>query len=105
MTRDRVCVPVPASTPLEREQASDTFDSGVGVAVGTGEGEEGLKLPDTVRIEANRLRFEGKEEVTIECGEASITLRKDGKVIIRGSYVETYATGMNRIKGAAIKLN
>ncbi|WP_257792523.1 hypothetical protein [Myxococcus xanthus] len=41
----------------------------------------------------------------LRCGEATITLRRNGKVVIRGVQVETHATGTNRIKGASVKVN
>ena len=34
-----------------------------------------------------------------------MTLRRNGKVIIKGTYVETYSTGTNRIKGGQIRMN
>jgi hypothetical protein len=57
------------------------------------------------RLDGQRLVIEGKEEVTLKCGEASITLRRDGKVILRGAYVETTAKGVNRIRGGSVKIN
>ncbi|HTV18862.1 MAG TPA: hypothetical protein VMG12_09330, partial [Polyangiaceae bacterium] len=34
--------------------------------------------------------LEGEREVILKCGDASLTLRRDGKAIIRGAYVETH---------------
>jgi hypothetical protein len=61
--------------------------------------------PIEARLEGKRLLLEGEEEVTLKCGEASITLRRDGKVILRGAYVETTAKGVNRIRGGSVKIN
>jgi hypothetical protein len=61
--------------------------------------------PVEARLDGQRVVLEGKEEVVLRCGEASITLQRDGKVIVRGAYVETRAKGINRIKGAAVKIN
>ena len=44
-------------------------------------------------------------ELVLQCGEASISLHADGRVVIRGGYVETYADGTNRIKGAQVRIN
>jgi hypothetical protein len=55
--------------------------------------------------DGRRLVIKGREEVVLVCGDASITLRRDGKVVIRGAHVETDATGVNRIKGGAVKIN
>ena len=58
-----------------------------------------------VRIDGKRVVLEGQEEIELRCGEASISLKKDGKLVIRGAYVETRARGTNRIKGGSIQLN
>ena len=41
----------------------------------------------------------------IECGSASITLTRAGKVLIRGHYVQSRATGVNSLKGGSVELN
>lgn len=61
--------------------------------------------PPEARVDGVRVVLEGQEEVVLKCGDASITLRRDGKVVLRGAYVETNATGLNRIKGASVKIN
>ena len=58
-----------------------------------------------LNFDGDRVVVEGKEEVTLKCGAASITLRRDGKVILRGAYVETTAKGVNRIRGSSVKIN
>jgi hypothetical protein len=68
-----------------------------------------LAVPTTRRLEARldgkRVVLEGEHEVVLRCGEASITLRRDGKVILRGAYIETTAKGLNRIRGGSVKIN
>ncbi len=51
------------------------------------------------------LELRAGETLRLRCGEASITLRRDGKVIVRGVQVETRARGLNRIKGGAVRIN
>jgi hypothetical protein len=51
------------------------------------------------------VRLEAQEEVVLQCGLSSITLKRNGKVVIRGSYIETYASGTNRIKGGNVRIN
>jgi hypothetical protein len=41
----------------------------------------------------------------LRCGEASITLTKAGKILIRGTYVLSRSSGVNMVKGATIHLN
>ena len=61
--------------------------------------------PVEARVDGKRVVLEGEEEVVLRCGEASITLRRDGKVVLRGAYVETTAKGVNRIRGGSVKIN
>jgi hypothetical protein len=61
--------------------------------------------PTEARVDGKRVVLEGKEEVVLRCGDASITLRRDGKLILRGAYVETTAKGVNRIRGGSVKIN
>ena len=58
-----------------------------------------------VMVDDKRIEIEGQDEVVLRCGKASITLRRNGRVIIRGTYVESRSTGTNRIKGGAVLIN
>ena len=67
-----------------------------------------VPAPVTVRIDdaiAERLVLRAEREIVLECGDASITLTRAGKVLIRGHYILSRASGYNRIKGAAIDIN
>lgn len=57
------------------------------------------------RVDGKRVVLTGEEEIELRCGEASIVLKKDGKLTIRGAYVETRAKGTNRIKGGSVQIN
>jgi hypothetical protein len=65
--------------------------------------------PGTSIIEADvdgrRVRIIAKDEIVFECGQASVTLRRNGRIIIRGTYVETHSEGTNRIKGGQVRIN
>ena len=65
---------------------------------------EEKKMVD-LKIDGRRIEIEGQEEVVLRCGQASITLRRNGRVVIRGAYVETRAKGTNRIKGGSVLIN
>jgi hypothetical protein len=45
------------------------------------------------------------DEIVLHCGEAKLSLRKDGRVALRGTYVETRSKGVNRIKGGSVQIN
>jgi hypothetical protein len=56
-------------------------------------------------IDGRRVRIVAKDEIVLECGNASITLRRNGRIIIKGTYVETCSEGTNRIKGGQVRIN
>lgn len=58
-----------------------------------------------VQVDGERHVIEAEREVVLRCGDASITLTRAGKVIIRGNYILSRSTGYNKIKGAAIDIN
>jgi hypothetical protein len=58
-----------------------------------------------VELDGRRVELTAKETITLRCGEASITLSKDGKIVIRGSHVVSHASGVNRIRGGSVQLN
>lgn len=60
-----------------------------------------------VSIQADNDRFvvNAEREIVLRCGDASITLTRAGKVIIKGNYIISRSAGYNKIKGAAIDIN
>lgn len=60
---------------------------------------------DDVTLDGNRVVLEGKEEIVLKCGDASITLTKAGKILIRGKYLLNRSTGVNRIMGGSVQVN
>jgi len=60
---------------------------------------------DDVAVDGKRITFDATEEIVLKCGNASITLTKAGKVIIRGAYLSSNSSGVNRIKGGSVQIN
>ena len=56
-------------------------------------------------VDGKRVRIVAQDEIVLQCGNASVTLRRNGRVLIRGTYVETYSEGTNRIKGGQVRIN
>ena len=54
--------------------------------------------PDTLLLTAAR-------EITLQCGKASITLTSAGKLLLRGAYLLSRSSGVNRIKGGSVQIN
>ena len=61
----------------------------------------------TVALEADesRVTVTAKEQIVLQCGTASITLTKAGKLIMRGTYISQRSTGVVRIKGGCVEIN
>jgi hypothetical protein len=59
----------------------------------------------TASVDGERVVVTAQDELVLRCGEASITLTRAGKVLIRGKYLLSRSSGMNRIKGASVELN
>jgi hypothetical protein len=56
-------------------------------------------------VDGRRVTFDARDEIVLRCGQASITLRRNGRIVVRGTYVETRAQGVNRIKGGSVQIN
>jgi len=59
----------------------------------------------SVDRDGDRLELTAEREIVLRCGDASITLTRAGKVLIRGAYVSTHSKGVNKIKGSAVHIN
>jgi len=59
----------------------------------------------TIQADGKRYVIDAEREIVLRCGDASITLTRAGKVIIKGNYILSRSTGYNKIKGAAIDIN
>jgi hypothetical protein len=70
-----------------------------------------LVRPEATPVEVVRngveevLQLTAEREIVLRCGKASITLTRAGKVLIRGEYIFSRSTGVNKIKGGSIQLN
>jgi hypothetical protein len=59
----------------------------------------------TADVDGERLTLSANREIVLKCGKASITLTRSGKVILRGSYLLSRSSGVNRIKGGSVQIN
>ena len=64
-----------------------------------------LDKPKDVLLDGKKMVFEAKEEIELRCGKSSVILRKDGKIIIKGTEIISRSSGTNKIKGASVKIN
>lgn len=65
-----------------------------------------MARPDKqVRGDEQRVVLSAEKEIVLECGHASITLTRAGKILIKGTYVLTRSSGTNRIQGGSVQIN
>lgn len=55
-------------------------------------------IPDELVIEA-------RTSLTLRVGDGSITIREDGRILIKGKDLVSHAKGMNRIRGGSVSVN
>jgi hypothetical protein len=68
--------------------------------------EPDVKPPlDEAVTDGETVNIEGKEQIVLKCGKASITLTRSGKILIRGAYLLNRSSGVNRIKGGSVQIN
>jgi hypothetical protein len=58
-----------------------------------------------VTADGERIKLTAEKEITLTCGESSITLTRAGKILIRGNYLLSRSSGVNRIKGGSVQIN
>ena len=58
-----------------------------------------------VAVDGEKVTLEAEHDIELKCGQASITLRYDGRIELRGTHILSASRGPNRVKGATIALN
>jgi hypothetical protein len=61
--------------------------------------------PIEVELDQDHLVLSAQQSITLKCGKASITLTKAGKIVLRGAYLLSRSSGVNRIKGGSVQIN
>jgi hypothetical protein len=56
-------------------------------------------------VDGERVTLRAEREIALVCGDSSITLRKDGKIIIKGANLLSRSSGANKIRGAVVDIN
>jgi len=57
------------------------------------------------QVDEERIEIAAEKEIVLRCGKSSITLTRAGKILIRGAYVLTRSSGVNRIQGGSVQIN
>jgi hypothetical protein len=57
------------------------------------------------KLDEEQVVLSAEREIVLRCGKSSITLTRAGKVLIRGAYLLSRSSGVNRIKGGSVQIN
>jgi hypothetical protein len=58
-----------------------------------------------ITVDGNKLELSAADEITLRCGKSSITLNKNGKILIKGEHILNRTAGSYKIKSGSIQLN
>jgi hypothetical protein len=58
-----------------------------------------------ISVDGETVTITAENQITLRCGKASISLSRDGMIHIRGTYLVSRSSGINRIQGGSIELN
>jgi 3-dehydroquinate synthase class II len=57
------------------------------------------------RPDRRQVVIEADEELIVRCGEASVTFRKAGQILLRGMDIVSSARKRNRLRGGSVQIN
>ncbi len=61
--------------------------------------------PKEAIVDGERIVIEAEKEIVLKCGKGSITIRKDGKIVTKGTNILSRSSGAQRIKGGSVSIN
>jgi len=107
-TRPMVMAPIETLQPLDgtHDDAGDAdgIDAALLDSAGALDAAHGSVQVEAI-ADGERVVLQADRELVLRCGKASITLTRAGKIIIRGAYVSSHATGTHRIRGGTVEIN
>jgi hypothetical protein len=63
------------------------------------------ECPPVLSFSGRAVTFEAVDQIVLRCGKSSVTLRSDGKVIVKGSEIFNRSSGAHKIKSGTVKIN
>jgi len=69
-----------------------------------------FEIPDQTQqknfyLDKKKVVLEAREQIELRCGKSSLTLTKEGKIIVKGMEIVSRAVKANKIKGASVSIN
>jgi hypothetical protein len=78
---------------------------GIVQAIVSAQPDQNSPMPVEATIDGHKITLSAENEIVLRCGASSLTLTRAGKILIRGAYVSSYSSGVNRIKGGSVQIN
>ena len=63
------------------------------------------KSPVDALVDGERVMIRAEKEIALICGEGSITITRDGRIVVKGRDIISRASQLNKIKGSSVELN
>ncbi len=60
---------------------------------------------DGKKADPAELNLKAKDSIELTCGESTLSMSKNGKIVLRGSDITSRSSGPNKIKGASVNIN
>ena len=61
--------------------------------------------PEELKVDGQTLVIQADREIVLKCGQSSLLLRRDGKIVLKGVEIVSRARKSNKIKGAYVEVN
>jgi hypothetical protein len=68
-------------------------------------GQIGSHNPMSATASDDELVISARKSLTLKVGDGSITIREDGRILIKGKDLVSHAKRMNRIRGGSVQIN
>jgi hypothetical protein len=60
---------------------------------------------EDIHVDGKKMTFSAEKEIELRCGKSSLIMKKDGRIVIKGIQLVSRASNVNKIKGAAVRIN
>lgn len=57
------------------------------------------------RLDGRSVVLDARDQIVLTCGRASLTLRRDGKIVLRGVNVVSEASEVQKLRGGKVQIN
>ena len=69
------------------------------------DGQLASNLSRFLSVDGEAVVLEASREIVLRCGKSSIFLRKNGKIVVKGTEIISRSSGKNKLKGATVNIN